>query len=78
MEDKSVLGPKIPNVASENDGRTILVHVLEFKTSLLKAVEELHIHRVWFLHSLHVFWRCKPEQYRIVVLRIEKSGNSGE
>lgn len=46
MEDKSVLGPKIPNVASENDGRTILVHVLEFKTSLLKAVEELHIHRV--------------------------------
>ncbi|KAI7812103.1 putative coiled-coil domain-containing protein 73, partial [Triplophysa rosa] len=45
MEDKSVLGPKIPNIASENDGRTILVHVLEFKTSLLEAVEELHIHR---------------------------------
>ncbi|XP_056595847.1 coiled-coil domain-containing protein 73-like isoform X3 [Triplophysa dalaica] len=45
MEDRSVLGLKIPNVASENDGRTILVHVLEFKTSLLKAVEELHIHR---------------------------------
>ncbi|ROL51600.1 Coiled-coil domain-containing protein 73 [Anabarilius grahami] len=46
MEDKGALGqPKTPNIAIENDGRTISVQVLEFKTSLLEAVEELHIHR---------------------------------
>ncbi|XP_050955922.1 coiled-coil domain-containing protein 73 isoform X2 [Labeo rohita] len=46
MEDKGALGqPKTPNIAVENDGRTISLQVLEFKTSLLEAVEELHIHR---------------------------------
>ncbi|XP_067291831.1 coiled-coil domain-containing protein 73-like [Pseudorasbora parva] len=46
VEDKRSLGqPKTPNIAVENDGRTISVQVLEFKTSLLEAVEELHIHR---------------------------------
>nr|XP_055048427.1 LOW QUALITY PROTEIN: uncharacterized protein LOC129433789 [Misgurnus anguillicaudatus] len=46
MEDKSALGqPKTPNVSPENNGRTISVHVLEFKASLLEAVEELHIRR---------------------------------
>ncbi|XP_051548615.1 coiled-coil domain-containing protein 73-like [Myxocyprinus asiaticus] len=46
MEDKEALGqPKTPNIAFENDGRTISVQVLEFKTSLLEAIEELHIHR---------------------------------
>ncbi|XP_048015297.1 coiled-coil domain-containing protein 73-like isoform X1 [Megalobrama amblycephala] len=46
MEDKGALGQaKTPNIAIENDGRTISVQVLEFKTSLLEAVEELHIHR---------------------------------
>ncbi|XP_073688154.1 coiled-coil domain-containing protein 73 [Garra rufa] len=46
MEDKGALSqPKTPNIAVENDGRTISLQVLEFKTSLLEAVEELHIHR---------------------------------
>lgn len=56
MEDKGALGqPKTPNIAIENDGRTISVQVLEFKTSLLEAVEELHIHRVWSLTFASVF-----------------------
>ncbi|XP_051978681.1 coiled-coil domain-containing protein 73-like [Xyrauchen texanus] len=46
MEDKEALGQlKTPNIAFENDDHTISVQVLEFKTSLLEAVEELHIHR---------------------------------
>uniref|UniRef100_A0A8C1J4X3 Coiled-coil domain containing 73 n=1 Tax=Cyprinus carpio TaxID=7962 RepID=A0A8C1J4X3_CYPCA len=46
MEDKGALSqPKTPNIVEENDGRTISLQVLEFKTSLLEAVEELHIHR---------------------------------
>ncbi|XP_056106894.1 coiled-coil domain-containing protein 73-like [Rhinichthys klamathensis goyatoka] len=46
MEDEGALGQlKTPNIAIENDGRTISVQVLEFKTSLLEAVEELYIHR---------------------------------
>lgn len=50
MEDKVALGrPKTPNIVVENDGRTISLQVLEFKTSLLEAVEELHIHRLWGL-----------------------------
>ncbi|KAF4095010.1 coiled-coil domain-containing protein 73-like isoform X2 [Onychostoma macrolepis] len=46
MDDKGALSqPKTPNIVVENDGRTISLQVLEFKTSLLEAVEELHIHR---------------------------------
>ncbi|XP_077066653.1 coiled-coil domain-containing protein 73 [Siphateles boraxobius] len=46
MEDEGALcQPKTPNIAVENDSRTISVQVLEFKTSLLEAVEELYIHR---------------------------------
>ncbi|XP_065129579.2 coiled-coil domain-containing protein 73 [Paramisgurnus dabryanus] len=46
MEDKSALGqPKTPNISPESNGRSISVHVLEFKASLLEAVEELHIRR---------------------------------
>ncbi|XP_043084768.1 coiled-coil domain-containing protein 73-like [Puntigrus tetrazona] len=45
MEDRSALGqPKTPNIV-EDDGRAISLQVLEFKTSLLEAVEELHIRR---------------------------------
>lgn len=46
MEDKSALGqPKTLNISPESNGRSISVHVLEFKASLLEAVEELHIRR---------------------------------
>jgi len=56
MEDEGALGQlKTPNIAVENDGRTISVQVLEFKTSLLEAVEELYIHRVWCLTFTSVF-----------------------
>ncbi|TRY98474.1 hypothetical protein DNTS_020565 [Danionella cerebrum] len=46
MENESTLGRvKIPTDPKESEGRSISVQVLEFKTSLLEAVEELHIRR---------------------------------
>lgn len=60
MEDEGALcQPKTSNIGVENDGRTISVQVLEFKTSLLEAVEELYIHRVWCLTFTSVFWLDK-------------------
>lgn len=74
MEDKGALGqPKTPNIAVENDGRTISVQVLEFKTSLLEAVEELHIHRVWCLTFASLFWLYTVCKNGIVAVLLEKT-----
>lgn len=39
----------------EMDSGIISVQLLEFKTSLLEAAEELHIHRVWSISPVHLF-----------------------
>ncbi|XP_068073496.2 coiled-coil domain-containing protein 73 isoform X2 [Danio rerio] len=85
IEDKGALcQPKTPNSAVENDGRTISVQVLEFKTSLLEAVEELHIHRdaerryeeqicKLVLEKQELEWKTESLQSQISRMSVENS-----